>query len=137
VVKDIYHETVKEALIKDGWSVTHDPFLIRFEEDRAYIDLAAERTIAAERGSDKIAVEVKSFIGVSRLDDLEKAVGQYLLYRSWLARTEQDRVLYLAVSSAAYARVFQRKSASVLLADYLIHLVVVDIDKAEVVEWKM
>ncbi|MEM1122330.1 MAG: element excision factor XisH family protein, partial [Bacteroidota bacterium] len=26
--KDIFHETVKEALVKDGWIITHDPLKI-------------------------------------------------------------------------------------------------------------
>ena len=26
-VKDIYHDTVKNALIKDGWTITHDPLI--------------------------------------------------------------------------------------------------------------
>lgn len=120
---------------KYGWTITHDPLLIRFEEDRAYIDLGAERTIAAEKGELKIAVEVKSFIGVSRLDDLEKAVGQYLLYRSWLSRSDAERVLYLAVSDAAQRRVFERKSARVLLEDYGIHLIVVNVESEEIVSW--
>jgi XisH protein len=29
MARDIYHEHVKEALIKDGWTVTHDPYLFR------------------------------------------------------------------------------------------------------------
>ncbi len=135
MVKDVYHDAVKNALVKDGWTITHDPLLIRFEEDRAYIDLGAERTIAAEKGERKIAVEVKSFIGVSRLDDLEKAVGQYLLYRSWLSRSDAERVLYLAVSDAAQRRVFERKSARVLLEDYGIHLIVVNVESEEIVSW--
>lgn len=32
-------------------------------ESKVKIDLAAERLIAAERGEEKIAVEIKSFIG--------------------------------------------------------------------------
>jgi hypothetical protein len=135
MVKDTYHVAVKNALIKDGWLITHDPFLIRFEEDRAYVDLAAERTIAAQKGEQKIAVEVKSFIGMSRLDDLENALGQYLLYRSWLARSESERMLYLAISDAAHTRVFERKSTRVLLDDYSICLIVVDVQQEEIVRW--
>ncbi|NJM39667.1 MAG: hypothetical protein HC853_02280 [Anaerolineae bacterium] len=136
MVKDVYHEAVKAALMKDGWTITHDPFLIRFEEDRAYVDLGAERAIAAEKENIKIAVEVKSFIGLSRLDDLEKAIGQYLLYRSWLSRSEPDRQLYLAISEAVRKRVFERKSAAVLLEDYQIHLIVVDVDHEEILSWE-
>jgi hypothetical protein len=59
--KDIYHEVVKNALIKDGWQITHDPLLIRLTKKKLYVDLGAERLIAAERNTEKIAVEIKSF----------------------------------------------------------------------------
>jgi hypothetical protein len=37
--KDIYHNTVKNALIKDGWQITHDPLLIRLTKKKLYVDL--------------------------------------------------------------------------------------------------
>ncbi|HAX76056.1 MAG TPA: fatty-acid synthase [Cyanobacteria bacterium UBA11372] len=27
--KDLYHDTVRTALIKDGWTITDDPFKLR------------------------------------------------------------------------------------------------------------
>ncbi|MGK7919083.1 MAG: element excision factor XisH family protein, partial [Trichodesmium sp.] len=60
MAKDIFHQQVKNALIKDGWNITHDPFTIRISEAvKLHIDLAAENAIAAEKGSEKIAVEIK------------------------------------------------------------------------------
>ena len=32
--KDKYHEHVKEALIKDGWTITHDPYVIKFDGEK-------------------------------------------------------------------------------------------------------
>ncbi|MGB7441674.1 MAG: element excision factor XisH family protein [Coleofasciculaceae cyanobacterium] len=29
MAKDLFHQQVKTALIKDGWTITHDPFIIR------------------------------------------------------------------------------------------------------------
>ncbi|MGI2906926.1 element excision factor XisH family protein [Tolypothrix sp. VBCCA 56010] len=47
MVKDIFHQQVKTALIKDGWIVTHDPLTIRISEAvKLQIDLAAESAIA-------------------------------------------------------------------------------------------
>ena len=62
--KDFYHDKLKNALIKDGWLVTHDPYIIDIPEmrPRQEIDLGAEKIIGAERGVDKIAVEVKLII---------------------------------------------------------------------------
>lgn len=66
---DIYHDTVKRALQKDGWKITHDPFILRHGRKRVYADLGAEQLISAEKGSKKIVVEVKSFIGPSDVKD--------------------------------------------------------------------
>ncbi len=63
MAKDIFHQQVRNALIKEGWTITHDPFTLRISEAvKLPIDLAAENAIAAERESEKIAVEIKSFI---------------------------------------------------------------------------
>src|SRR5438270_13878781 len=94
---DHYHQVVRNALIKDGWTITHDPITLSIGMDRVHIDLGAERVIAAEKDVRKIAVEIKTFAGRSRLADFEAAVGQYVIYRMALRRTEPDRELYLAV----------------------------------------
>ena len=58
MAKDIFHNIVREALLFDGWEITHDPFKIMLGQRRGYIDLAAEKeVIAAEKESQKIAVE--------------------------------------------------------------------------------
>jgi XisH protein len=66
---DIIHDAVKNALIKDGWTITDDPYRIKYEEITVYADLAAERLMAAERADRRIVVEIKSFVGSSRLHD--------------------------------------------------------------------
>src|SRR5436190_6271049 len=95
--RDIYHDTVKNALIKDGWTITHDPYTLTFGQRNVFVDLGAERLVAAERNQEKIAVEIKSFHGASDVRDLEMALGQYVFYRSLLARFEPGRKLFLAV----------------------------------------
>lgn len=134
--RDIYHESVKRALVADGWTITHDPYTITFGARYGFIDLGAERTIAAERAGQKIAVEIKSFVGPSPVADLEAAIGQYLLYRSWLARTDPDRELYLAVDTAAAGDVFEDLSAKVVVDDYAIKLLVVEIEQGRIRTWR-
>ncbi len=51
-------------------------------------------------------VEVKSFVGTSKLQDLKKALGQYDIYRYLLDETAPERKLYLAISSIAYKNFF-------------------------------
>src|SRR5262249_281931 len=82
---DIYHHVVKNALIKDGWTITHDPYTLTFGQRNVFVDLGAARLVAAERNQEKIAVEIKSFHGASDVRDLEMALGQYVFYRSLLA----------------------------------------------------
>jgi hypothetical protein len=58
---DIYHQNVKNALIKDGWAITHDPYTLTFGQRNVFVALGAERVLAAEKDQEKIAVEIKSF----------------------------------------------------------------------------
>jgi hypothetical protein len=132
---DILHEIVKQAIIKDGWTITHDPFPIAFGLRRVYTDLGAEKVIAAEKRDQKIAVEIKSFVGISTVTDLERAIGQYAIYKSWLTRVEPERMLYLAVDEDIFNDIFQDISGQVLLEDYGIKLVVVNKEREEILQW--
>lgn len=132
---DKIHNAVKNALIKDGWTITSENFRIEYEEITAYADIAAERTIAAVRGTEKIAVEVKSFLNQSLLSDFEKALGQYRLYRRLLSRTEPERTVYLAVSDVIYERFFTKDGIRFVVSEEEVSLIVVDIDTEELVQW--
>ncbi|MCW5851272.1 MAG: XisH family protein [Anaerolineae bacterium] len=133
--KDIIHDAVKQALIKDGWIITHDPYTIRLGSLRVFADLAAEYPIAAEKAGRKIAVEIKSFTGLSAIDDLEKAIGQYNLYGALLAETEPDRMLFLAVSDSTYANVFDTEAGRVVMTRLGLNVLVVTLATEEVVLW--
>lgn len=76
MVRDIIHEPVKNAIKKAGWMVTNDQYTVQSAEFTMYADLAAERVIAAQRGKDKIAVEIKSFVKRSPVQDVCDALGQ-------------------------------------------------------------
>ena len=93
--RDIYHHTVTQALIKAGWNITHDPLRLQWGTKDMYVDLGAEELVAAEQQGQKIAVEIKSFIGPSEIEDLRNALGQFILYRTILHTTEPERTLYL------------------------------------------
>lgn len=139
--RDIYHNAVKAALIIDGWTITHDPYRIEYGGKDAYVDLAAERAqldvvLAAERGTTTIAVEIKTFTGLSVLTDLQQAIGQYLLYRTWMRQTDPQRLLYLAVDVETAAGVFAQEFGRIIADDVQIRLIVVDIDAERIVEWK-
>lgn len=95
--KDIFHETVKQALEKDNWVVTDDPLKLKFGNVNFQIDLGAERVLAAQRAGEKIAVEIKSFLNLSAITDFYAALGQFFSYRLAIEAIEPDRILYMAV----------------------------------------
>ena len=132
---DKYHEAVKNSLIKDGWTITDDPFAIKFADARLFADIGAEKLFAAEKDSRKIAVEVKVFGSVSSYDDLEKAVGQYQIYRAFLRKIQPEREIYLAVAEKIYAEFFQRESVQFLVAEFEIKLLIFDETKEEIMQW--
>lgn len=75
--KDIYHNNVENALIKEGWTITDDPLVLKWGRKDLFVDLGAERLLPAERDQQQIAVEVRSFTGPSDMVELERAIGQY------------------------------------------------------------
>jgi XisH protein len=133
--KDLYHDTVKTALIKDGWIITADPLTITIGLRSAYIDLGAEKLIAAERGSEKIAVEIKSFLSPSPISDLEMAWGQFFMYARTLQRRDPDRCLYLAINQKTFNTLFKEEAGQLLLEEPGFHLIVFDPTKEEISQW--
>lgn len=107
MAKDFYHEVVKTALMKDGWNITHDPYKLNVGTITYEVDLGLERLIAAEKNSEKIAVEIKGFTGPSDVNEFHKAMGQFNDYFVALEITEAERVLYLAVPENAWRTFFQ------------------------------
>jgi hypothetical protein len=47
--RDIYHNSVKNALIKDGWTITHDPYTLTFGLRDVFVDIGAERMLALSK----------------------------------------------------------------------------------------
>ena len=135
MARDKIHGAVKNALIKDGWTITADPFVIKFEDADLEADMAAERSIAAERGTERIAVEVKTFLSPSPFHDLELALGQYGLYRTFLKKLEPDRAVFLAISEYTWLNFFQRESVKVVVEELAMKIVVVDVENQEVKQW--
>jgi XisH protein len=90
MAKDIFHKTVRTALEKDGWLITNDPYKLKVLETNYDIDLGAEKLLAAEKGNQKIAVEIKSFIKLSFAHEFHGALGQYLNYASYNYKNLQE-----------------------------------------------
>jgi len=126
VARDLYHFNVREALEKDGWTVTNDPLPLRVADIQGEIDLGAEKLLTAERGSERIAIEVKSFLSKSKLADWYEAHGKFRLYRRGLALQEPERKLYLAVSRDIYKAFFQKRLIQLIIQEEQISILVFD-----------
>ena len=133
--KDTYHDAVKNALIKEGWTITADPYRIKYKDAELFADLAAEKPIAAERSGHKIVVEIKSFLSPSPMRDFEVALGQYILYRDLMELTEPEYTIYLAIKDSIYINFFQRDSIKEISKINELLLIVVDMEQEEILEW--
>lgn len=133
--KDIFHQQVRRALEKDGWKITHDPLTLPWGATALQIDLGAERLLAAEKAEKKIAVEIKSFLGRSRIEDLESALGQLVLYRHLLRRLHPTRELFLAVHTDIFETFLGEPHVAELLEIEGIWLLIFNPLTEEIVKW--
>ncbi len=135
--KDAFHEVVKIALQKDGWQITHDPYTLQAGSLELYIDLGAEKVVAAEKDGQKIAVEIKSFTGPSKISQFYTALGQFISYRAALQKQENERILYLAVPGNVYDSFFTMGFIQSLVKQNQIHLIVYDIEQEAIAQWQI
>jgi len=135
--KDIYHDACVHALQKDGWTITHDPLTISVGKTDLLIDLGAERIVGAERNGERIAVEIKSFVKLSLIQDLKEAVGQFVLYEGALAESPKntDRTLFLAIRDETYDAVFEEAVGQMLLRHTHLRLIVFDPITEVIIQW--
>ncbi len=133
--RDFYHDVVKSALIADGWTITHDPLVLKVGTKDLFVDLGAELLLAAEREGQKIAVEVKSFSGASDVNELEKALGQFILYHDVLEESDLDRCLYMAIPAEILDDLFQEPIGQVLLKRQRVRLLVFEPEQGIIIQW--
>jgi hypothetical protein len=129
--KDRYHDTVKRALEKDGWSIQYDQFTVILPERFLWID------IYAEKPSENIAVliEIKGFTGSSPIESLASAVGKYVLYRTALESTGIDVPLYLAIPISAFDSIFSETIGRGLVNALNIRLLVFRPEEEGILQW--
>jgi hypothetical protein len=106
--KDIFHNTVKIGLEKEGWKITSDPLYLDFGGVEIYIDLAAEKLIAAEREGN---------------------------YRTALSQKEPERIMYLAVPNITYETFFKLELIQLVIKTQNIKLIVYNPNKEEIEQW--
>lgn len=137
MARDRFHDVVKTALIKDGWTVTHDTLDIQVGGVEMEIDLGAECLLAAERQGQKIAIEVKSFLASSStITEFHRALGQFINYRGALRINEPERILYLAIPLRTYNGFFQLDFPRAMVEENQLKLLVYEVSNQEIVSWK-
>ena len=134
--KDVFHDAVRHALEKEQWIITNDPLFLRFGGVEMYIDLAAEQLMSAEKDGEKIAVEIKSFIGASATTEFSTALGQFLKYQLALEEEQPDRILYLAIPFDAYRSFFTLELPRRLVERYRVNLIIYESESETIFRWQ-
>lgn len=133
--RDIHHIAVRNALIKDGWIITHDPLHIKYGGFDFFVDLGAESLLGASKDGQKIAVEIKSFASASSLSEFHTATGQFVNYRLVLAQAEPERILYLAVSEYIFTNFFATPFGKLAQNTHELKLLVFDEEQEVITQW--
>ncbi|MCU0542650.1 MAG: XisH family protein [Oscillatoriaceae cyanobacterium Prado104] len=133
--KDVYHDSVKQALISDGWTILKEHYELEYRGDNLYPDFAAQKSIAATRDREKILVEVKSFLGRSFITDLQATIGQYIMYKEVVEERNLDFKLYLAIPANLYRNNFQTPLAQLMLQKTQVNLLVFDPIQEVIEQW--
>lgn len=136
MAKDKFHDAVKEALEKEGWVITHDPYSLKIDETTYSIDLGAEFPIGAERNGEKIAVEVKSFLRESMVNEFHTALGQYLDYETNLPFQEPEREICMAVPTAVHRQMQKTRAVRNSLERFRVRLAIFEPIKKVIEQWK-
>jgi XisH protein len=109
MARDLFHSVVKDALIKEGWQITHDPFPVDYGDVQMQIDLGAEQLIAATKDRETIAVEVKNFINPSAISEFHIAVTAPVTYKanpeSLVFRDFQSQICTTPGTEPLYGRI--------------------------------
>ena len=107
--KNIYHDVVVHALTADGWTITHDPLTLTFGWRDLFVDLGAER--------------------------LAIGAGQFEIYRTVLAQSEPDRVLYLAVPRHVFETLLAERFGQLIISELRLRLLEFDDEQEKVIQW--
>lgn len=136
MARDIIHNEVRHSLENDNWTITHDPYSLYLEKRTLSIDLGGERIIGAEKGTEKIAVEIKSFLKESFIYDFYEAFGQYLVYEDFLADQDPERTPYLAISEDIFARKFKDDTDVLRICrKYNVKILIIDAHNQIIEQW--
>ena len=122
-------------MLKQVGQLLPTPLTYKVGNVQVQIDLGAERLIAAEKGAEKIAIEIKTFGNASFITALYEAVGKYIVYRNVLSFLEEDRMLYLAIPENIYNRYFSEKVIQKTMKESQFKLVIYNQTLQNITQW--
>lgn len=134
--KDIFHQQVRRALEKDGWTVTDDPLMVFWPRTDKPLHPDGEQLLGAMKDTATIAVIVTSFLGASQITDLQYALGQFVVCRSSLHANDPARSLLLAIREDVFLALFQEPEVQELCSQEQIRLLVFNSLREEIVKWQ-
>ena len=134
--KDKYHQQVRHALEKEGWTITHDPYFLRLEGVNYPVDLGAEKLLAAQKENTKILVEIKSFLAESIPNEFHSALGQYLDYELGLEEIEPDRLVFLAIPEKNSNKIQKIPFLLKVIKKYNLKIITFDPNLEEIITWQ-
>ena len=136
--KDLIHDAVKNALIKDGWNVNFDPFYLEIIGEKGHyeIDLGAEKVVIATKKNEKIAVEIKSISSGSLLNAFHTVLGQYLDYKRVMEDNNLERTLYIGVENEKYELILKSPFVLRQIEYYKIPLLIIDKNEEKILLWR-
>lgn len=138
MARDLLHQSVRLALEKDGWNITNDPFFL-YDKSLGInydVDLGAEKTITAIKGTKKILVEVKSFARVSLRNEFHSILGQYLTYLLAMEVLAIEHELFLAIPNTVHIKLLNEPFLLHLIEYNKIKYFIYNDQKAEIISWK-
>ncbi len=133
--RDLFHDAVRRALEKEGWTITHDPLKLVYGETKTFVDLGASAPLGASREGRVIAVEIKSFVGLSGLNDLYGAVGQFVVSRSLLELQDPERVIFIALPDEAFQELLTVREGRHLIVSAKLKLIVFEEETEVITQW--
>jgi hypothetical protein len=135
MAKDKFHKEVCQAIEKEGWVITNNPFYIKLGKIPIQIDLGAEKIIGAEKEGKKIAIEIKTFGILSFISAFHDAVGQYIVYREALELIKANRDLYLAIPSDVFNVFGNELLVKTVLEKNKFNILVYKPSNQEIISW--
>jgi len=133
--RDFYHDHVRDALTQVGWTFVKQSFGVPLADTRVEMDLLMEKA-EADGSKTRIIIEVKNFREENAyVSELQKSIGQYLLYRDILAYHGYKHPLYLAVPVAAYANFLSSTVIRKLFERHEIKLLLFNPNDLTVLQW--